>query len=154
MPPSGSETDSGSTGLRAANASIGTGLVRKGFGRHRPIDDRRFFSPARIRSSPDSNAPTSLAALTALQGLRDKGHLRPGDKVLVNGASGGVGTFAVQIAKALGAHVTAVCSTKNVDQARSRGADQVIDYARDDLTRSGQRYMGQGHAQGKIVLTL
>jgi NADPH:quinone reductase-like Zn-dependent oxidoreductase len=85
-------------------------------------------------------AAAPVAAMTALQGLRDKGRLRPGQTVLVNGAAGGVGTFAVQIARVFGADVTGVCSTRNVDLVRSIGARRAIDYTQEDFTRSGQRY--------------
>ena len=94
--------------------------------------------PDNVTFEQAASAP--LAALTALQGLRDKGHIQPGQKVLINGAAGGVGTFAVQIAKSLGAEVTGVCSSRNVDLVRSIGADHVIDYTQEDFTKSGQRY--------------
>jgi len=85
-------------------------------------------------------ASVNIAGITALQALRDKGKVQPGQKVLINGASGGVGTFAVQIAKSLGADVTGVCSTRNVDLVRSLGADHVIDYAKEDFAKGEQRY--------------
>ena len=96
------------------------------------------LKPANI--SHEQAAAVAIAAITALQGLRDKGHIRAGEKVLINGASGGVGTFAVQIAKSYGANVTGVCSTKNLELVRSIGADQVIDYSREDITHGAERY--------------
>jgi NADPH:quinone reductase-like Zn-dependent oxidoreductase len=102
------------------------------------LEDKLAQKPA--NSSFEDAASLPVAALTALQGLRDKGRIKPGQKVLIDGASGGVGTFAIQIAKSFGAEVTAVCSTRNVDTARSLGADHVIDYTREDFTKSGQRY--------------
>jgi len=100
--------------------------------------DRAVVSkPANVTFEQAAAIPT---ALVALQGLRDTGQLKAGQKVLINGASGGVGTFTVQIAKAFGAEVTGVCSTKNLDLVRSIGADHVIDYRRDDFARDGRRY--------------
>ncbi len=102
------------------------------------MEEKVAMKPANL--SFEEAAATPIAACTALQGLRNKGRIEPGQKVLIEGASGGVGTFAVQIARAFGAEVTAVCSAKNVEIARSIGADHVIDYAKEDFARSGQRY--------------
>src|SRR6266571_1809738 len=101
-------------------------------------EDAVALNPGKMTFEQAAAVP--LAAFTALQGLRDKGQIKLGQKILVNGASGGVGTFAVQIAKSFGTAVTGVCSTGNVDMVRSLGADQVIDYTREDFTKNGQRY--------------
>ena len=102
-------------------------------------DDRALaLKPSSVTFEQAASMP--IAAITALQALRDKGQLKPGQKVLINGASGGVGTFAVQIAKSFGAEVTGVCSTRNVEMVRSIGADHVVDYTKEDYTESGQHY--------------
>ena len=101
-------------------------------------EDRVTSKPGNLTLTEAAAVPT--AAITALQGLRDAGKVRPGQQVLINGASGGVGTYAVQIARAFGAHVTGVCSARNMDMVHSLGAHHVIDYTREDFTRGDRRY--------------
>ncbi len=103
-----------------------------------PEDRALVLKPSNVTFEQAASAP--IAAITALQALRDKGQLKPGQKVLINGASGGVGTFAVQIAKSFGAEVTGVCSTRNVEMVLSIGADHVVDYTQEDYTESGKQY--------------
>jgi NADPH:quinone reductase-like Zn-dependent oxidoreductase len=103
-------------------------------------EKERDFAPKPAGITFEQAAAVTAAGVTALQALRDAGQIRAGQQVLINGASGGVGTFAVQIAKAMGAEVTGVCSARNVDLVRSLGADRVVDYTRADFSRAGQRY--------------
>jgi len=115
------------------------GVCAGGFAEYASVPESKLaLKPA--NSSFEEAAAAPVAAFTALQGLRDKGQIQPGQKVLVNGASGGVGTFAVQIAKSFRTEVTGVCSTRNLDMVRSIGADHVIDYTQDDFTKNGQSY--------------
>lgn len=100
--------------------------------------DKLAFKPANLTFEQAAAVPT--AGITALQGLRDAGQVQPGQKVLINGAAGGVGTFAVQIGKTLGAEVTGVCSTRNVEMVRAIGADHVVDYTKEDFARGNRRY--------------
>lgn len=110
-----------------------------GFAEYACVDENRFvLKPADLTFEEAAAVP--MAALTALQGLRDKGLIRAGQKVLINGASGGVGTFAVQIAKSFDAAVTGVCGTTKMDLVRSIGTDHVIDYTQEDVTKNGKLY--------------
>jgi NADPH:quinone reductase-like Zn-dependent oxidoreductase len=125
-----------STGMKAGDEVYG---CRSGaFGEY--VCVRRSVAPKPANLTFEEAAAVPMAGVTALQALRDKGNLQARQRVLVNGASGGVGTFAVQIAKAFGADVTAVCSARNVETVRSLGADRVIDYTQDDFTHGGDRY--------------
>ena len=115
------------------------GIAEGSFAEYAPARaDKLARKPANLTFEQAAAAP--ISALTALQGIRDRGHVKPGQQVLIIGASGGVGTFAVQIAKSFGATVTGVCSRRNVDLVRSVGADEVIDYTQEDFTHGGQRY--------------
>jgi NADPH:quinone reductase-like Zn-dependent oxidoreductase len=125
------------TDLRPGDAVFG-GTSSGAFAEYVCVTGTVVRKPANLTFEQAAAVPT--AAVTALQGLRDHGQLRPGHRVLINGASGGVGTFAVQLAKAFGAEVTGVCSTHNVDLVRSLGADHVVDYTREDFTRGERRY--------------
>ena len=115
------------------------GMVKGGFAEYTSAPESALWLKP-VNTSFDEAAAIPMAAITALQGLRDEGHIQAGQKVLINGASGGVGTFAVQIAKSFDTEVTAVCSTRNLEQARSIGADHVIDYTKEDCTKNGQQY--------------
>ncbi len=118
------------------------GVCKGAFAEYACADENELvLKPASLSFEAAAAAvPVAAAAVTALQGLRDKGQIQPGQQVLINGASGGVGTFAVQLARSFGTELTAVCSTQNVDMARSIGADHVIDYTQEDFSRNGRRY--------------
>jgi NADPH:quinone reductase-like Zn-dependent oxidoreductase len=142
------------TELKPGDAVFGflAGAAQGAFAEYACAPESAFArKPDRVTFEQAAAVP--IAGLTALQGLRNKGRIQAGQKVLINGASGGVGTFAVQIAKALGATVTAVCSTRNVEMVRSIGADCVIDYTRDDFTKSADRYDVVLDAVGNHSLT-
>ena len=130
------------TRFRPGDAVFGASFTGKGQGGFAEYVCAREdgLAPMPTNLSFEQAAAVPVAAITALQGLRDHGQIKPRQKVLIDGASGGVGTFAVQIAKAFGAEVTAVCSPRNMDKARTIGADHVIDYTRENFTRSGLRY--------------
>ena len=134
------EVDAIGTGVTRFQPGDGVfGACRGAFAEYACTAETRLVAkPDNVGFAEAASAP--VAAITALQGLRDRGRLQPGQQVLIDGASGGVGSFAVQIAKALGADVTAVCSTHNVAIARTLGADHVIDYTREDFLRDPRRY--------------
>ena len=125
------------TSVRPGDEVFGTG--RGTFAEYATASEKGLAPKPRQLTFAEASA-MGVAAVTALQGLRDRGQVKPGQRVLIYGAGGGVGTFGVQIAKALGAHVTAVTSTRNLEIVRSMGPDEVIDYTQEDITRRGQRY--------------
>ena len=125
------------TGLRPGDEVFGTG--RGTFAEYAIASEKSLAPKPRQLTFAEASA-MGVAAITALQGLRDRGRVKTGQRVLIYGAGGGVGTFGVQIAKALGAHVTAVTSTRNLEIVRSMGPDEVIDYTQEDITKRGQRY--------------
>ena len=125
------------TQFKAGDAVFGT--CRGAFAEYACTSESALVSKP-VNLTFEQVACVPIAGLTALQALRDKGDLQPGQKVLINGAAGGIGTFAVQIAKSLGAEVTGVCSTRNVEMVRSLGADLVIDYTQEDFTNNGRHY--------------
>jgi NADPH:quinone reductase-like Zn-dependent oxidoreductase len=124
-------------GIQVGDEVFGAG--RGAFGEY-AVSDQIELAPKPSRLTFQQAAAIPIAGVTALQGLRDKAQVKPGQRVLINGASGGVGTFAVQIAKSLGAEVDAVCSAPNVELNKSLGASRVFDYSKEDFTKSGQRY--------------
>ena len=134
------------------------GVCRGAFAEYGCASEIRFvMKPSNV--SFEQAAAVPVAAVTALQGLRDKAKIQPGQRILVNGAGGGVGTFAVQIAKVFGADVTAVTSTRNLDMVRSIGADHVVDYTREDFTKNGERYdvifdLGANHPLSDLTRVL
>jgi NADPH:quinone reductase-like Zn-dependent oxidoreductase len=131
------EVGQGVTQFKAGDAVLGT--CKGAFAEYGCTSETAVVSkPDKVTFEQAASVP--IAGLTALQGLRDKGELQAGQNVLINGAAGGIGTFAVQIAKWLGAEVTGVCSTKNMEMVRSLGADVVIDYTQEDFTQNGQHY--------------
>ena len=125
------------TQFKAGDAVFGT--CRGAFAEYACTSESALVSKP-VNLTFEQVACVPIAGLTALQALRDKGDLQPGQKVLINGAAGGIGTFAVQIAKSLGAEVTGVCGTRNVEMVRSLGADLVIDYTQEDFTNKGRYY--------------
>ena len=125
------------TQFKAGDAVFGT--CRDAFAEYACTSESALVSKP-VNLTFEQVACVPIAGLTALQALRDKGDLQPGQKVLINGAAGGIGTFAVQIAKSLGAEVTGVCGTRNVEMVRSLGADLVIDYTQEDFTNKGRYY--------------